>query len=154
MFFFWIIGIRENLESPLDNNQFEEDKNKLMGKTYHFSKIDVDKIKSPISGRILKVFNDERTVLISNICGLQIILRVEKNDDDFEDGDEILLSVKQNDYLKKGDALFLLNNKNLVKLVTLYIPWQPLIIKRIDKMSITYRNPWRRVKTKLHGDYV
>jgi phosphotransferase system IIA component len=93
-----------------------------MGKTYHFSKIDVDKIKSPISGKILKVFNDERTVLISNICGLQIILRVEKNDDDFEDGDEILLSVKKNDHLKKGDALFLLNNKDFVKSVTLYIP--------------------------------
>ncbi|WNE41908.1 MAG: hypothetical protein AD073_000243 [Mycoplasmataceae bacterium] len=126
----------------------------MIGKTYHFSKIDIDKIKSPISGKIIKIFNDKQTVLIQNTCGLQIILRVEKKiADDFEDNNGILLCLKQNDYVKKNNDIFLIKNKEIIKRVTIYIPWQPLIIKRIDKMSVSYRNPWRKVKTKLHGDY-
>ncbi|WNE41322.1 MAG: hypothetical protein AM1032_000062 [Mycoplasmataceae bacterium] len=140
----------------IDGN-FQEDDDYLLGKTYHFFKIkEVSSIKSPISGRILKIFFDKNTVLISNICGLQIILRIKLKDDLLLSENEnfnVLFRFKEGDKIKKGSEIFFINNENSFECATIFIPWQPLIIKKIEGLNIFYRNPWSTLKTKLYGDY-
>lgn len=136
----------------IDDN-FKEDDDRLLGKTYHFYKINDDFIKSPISGTIVRVFHDQKSILISNCCGFQLIVRVQSNDDFLQEKSMIISQFKEGDKIKRGKKIFLIIDKKNIKCVTIFIPWQPLIVKKVEGLKIFYRNPWLKLKTKLHGDY-
>lgn len=138
--------------NPSKNTELEEEKDQLIGKKYSFFKIKSNKIVSPITGKVVKVFFDERTILISNICGMQIILGIETKAK--ENSLEIKRIINEGQSIKRGEIVFLLKGIDCIECITIYIPWQPLIIKRINGLEIAYRNPWSLLKTKTHGFYL
>ena len=146
------MSIKTEIGSPSTGSKLIEEKDELIGRKYEFCKIENGEIRSPITGKIIKIFFDKNTILISNICGMQIILRIEIDSQgcDFK----VKMLANEGKSVKKGEILFLSKKNDIIKSAIIYIPWQPLIIKRINGFKITYRNPWSSLKTKTHGVYI
>lgn len=106
--------------NPSKNTELEEEKDQLIGKKYSFFKIKSNKIVSPITGKVVKVFFDERTILISNICGMQIILRIETKAK--ENSLEIKRIINEGQSIKRGEIVFLLKGIDCIECITIYIP--------------------------------
>ena len=151
-FSYWIFGISTNLTSPVNNNSLQLDIKNPLGAEYIFSLRKVSFIKSPINGKVLKIFHGGKTISIVNSCGLQVILTI-----NFSDENQVgsfSFPIKEGSQIKESQIIFELKILDNEGNVTVYIPWQPKIIKKIEGMKIFYRNPWSKLKTKLYGEYI
>jgi phosphotransferase system IIA component len=131
------------LRSPVKSIKYNEEKNDLLGKTYCFEIVDEKLIKSPISGKLIKVFSDQKSVLISSkYYGLQIVIRIKEKIEN-KDKNCILLLPKVGANVKNGENIFQINEVNSADSVLICIPWQPLIVKSIKNLIVSFKNPFR-----------
>lgn len=132
------------LKSPVKSIEYEEEKNNLLGKTYHFKIVGEELIKSPVSGKLIKVFSDQKSVLISSKhYGLQMIIRIQEKNEN-KDKSCVSLLPKINTKIKNGENIFKIGKIDYVKSVMICIPWQPLIIKSIKNLTIYFKNPFSK----------
>lgn len=138
------------MKDPVENAKWVEDKDGLLGKTYHFYNVQ-EKIKSPLSGRVVKVFAGQTGLLIaSRYCGLQVMIRVEQI---AEQVDNLTVLVQSGAQVKQGQIIFQISDPSIVKSIIVYIPWQPFIVKSVKNAEVSFRNPWAKLNNISHGSY-
>jgi phosphotransferase system IIA component len=140
IFIYWLFSNELELRSPVRSIKYSEEKNNLLGKTYCFEIVDEKLIKSPISGKLIKVFSDQKSVLISSkYYGLQLVIRIKEKIESKDKNCILLLKVNAN--VKDGENIFQINKVNSADSVLICIPWQPLIVKSIKDLTISFKNP-------------
>jgi phosphotransferase system IIA component len=154
-FFKSTFNISLKLGKPVDEFKYEKKKNLLLGTWYEKTLQVYDKqisIKSPINGVINRVYSNN-SIFIKNEDNIQILILI------FSDykGDYLKLEKEKGKKLKKGDILLVvkkpegLKNDSLVINLSVIVPWQYKLIKKIQNEKIFYKNPL--VKAKIMNVY-
>lgn len=103
-----------------------------------------------MAGRITKIYDDNTTLHIVGVNGLQIILtinfRLSKLTSIYE---AVICRVKEKQKVERGNILFLVVHQKQISSIAVMIPWQPLLLGKVNQLprlgkdfaSLYYRNP-------------
>lgn len=155
--FKWVFGIKLSLKEPIDGFLYQDKKNNSIGDWYqkiiNFSK--KLEIKSPIEGKIGKIYLNNSASLITGY-GLEIILLL--NLDDGDRNLQVKFLKNEEEKIEVGEIILTVEPKEgkdkvVEANVSIIVPWQPLLISRIEKGLISYRNPFVPLKVKNARGY-
>ena len=133
-----------------------------MGKAYYFCGLKSWKIRSPLSGVVSKIYPNY-AVQITNQHGLQILLSLQVNKVNPMPLDKIFqCEVKEGEKVNPKTVLFIVYLEEWVVSVSVFIPWQPEILRKVGVLEkddeshfveVYYCNPYAKIKLKNHGKY-
>ena len=163
LWFLWFIGSPFRLIRPVQCRTIKATKQSLIGHSFYFFHLQSYKIRSPLEGYIAKIYDDNTTLHIVGANGLQIILTIKFQTAKLTSIYEAVICwVKEKQKVKKGSILFLIIHQRQISSVAVMIPWQPLLLGKVNKLphlgkdfaSLYYRNPWSvKPKIKRFGQY-
>ncbi|MCE8163632.1 MAG: PTS glucose transporter subunit IIA [Candidatus Moeniiplasma glomeromycotorum] len=163
-FFFWLIGWhRTDLAPPVRCRIHKKNEKSLVGKAYYFCDLKSWKIKSPLRGVISKIYPNY-TIQITNQEGLQILIDIQVDRKNPMPLDKIFqCEVKEGQKVSPKTVLFIVYLEEQIISVSVYIPWQPEIIGKVDSfekgnkrrfVKVHYRNPYsKKLQFRKHGKY-
>ena len=164
-FFYWLIGWfgwSETLSPPVKCRIIKNNEKSLIGKSYYFCNLKSWKVKSPFEGIINKIYPNY-VIQITNKRGLQILVDVQTDKKNPMPLDKILqCEVKEGQKVSCKTILFIIYLEEQVISVSVYIPWQPELLREISSLEknnescfvrIYYRNPYEKLRFKSHGKY-
>ncbi|KLL03003.1 MAG: hypothetical protein MRECE_33c011 [Mycoplasmataceae bacterium CE_OT135] len=134
----------------------------LIGHSFHFFHPRSYKVRSPLTGYIAKIYVDDTTLHLVGDNGLQVILTIKFRAQFTSIYEAVRCLVKEKQKVKQGSVLFLIIHEKQVASVAVMIPWQPWLLKKVNKLpplgkyfaSLYYRNPWdKKAKIKRFGQY-
>lgn len=135
---------------PVQCRTIKATKQSLIGHSFYFFHLQSYKIRSPLGGYVAKIYNDNTSLHIVGANGLQIILTIKFQTAKLTSIYEaVIRQVKEKQKVKKGDVLFLIIHQRQISSVAVMVPWQPLLLGKINKLpylgkdfaSLYYRNP-------------
>jgi hypothetical protein len=102
-------------------------------------------------------------IQITNKRGLQVLVDIQTNKKTPMPLDKILqCEVKKGQKVSRKTTLFIIYLEEQVISVSVYIPWQPELLRSISSLEknnencfvkIYYRNPYDKLRFKNHGKY-
>lgn len=135
---------------PIQCRTVKATKRSLIGHSFYFFHPRSYKVHSPLEGYIAKIYDDNTTLHIIGANGLQVILTIKfravKLISIYE---AVIRRVKEKQRIKRGNVLFLIIDQKQISSVVVMIPWQPLLLGKVNKLpylgkdfaSLYYRNP-------------
>lgn len=108
---------------PIQCRTIKATKHSLIGNSFYFSRLQSYKIRSPLAGRITKIYDDNTTLHIVGVNGLQIILtinfRLSKLTSIYE---AVIRRVKEKQKVERGSILFLVVHQKQISSIAVMIP--------------------------------
>jgi len=138
---------------PFDSKNVKKNENSLIGKIYYFFNFEETKILSPIKkGFVSKIYSNN-IIKIKNNKNLQILLNVQVSENN-EIKKIIKCEVKEKQIINRKTILFSVFLESEINCVSIYIPYQPEIIKKIisskkNKEKIIAKIWYRKKKIKF-----
>jgi len=135
---------------PIQCRVIKQTKRSLIGHSFYFFHLRSYKIRSPLEGHITKIYDDNTTLHIVGANGLQVILTIKfRTAKLISIYETVIRRVKEKQKIKRGNVLFLVIDQKQISSVVVMIPWQPLLLGKVNKLphlgkdfaSLYYRNP-------------
>lgn len=161
-FFLWLIDWSEWLSPPIKCRIIKNNEKSLIGKAYYFCDLKDWRVKSPLKGIVSKIYPNY-AIQITNKQGLQILIDIQVDKKNPMPLNKIMqCEVKEGQKVGPKTTLFIIYLEEQVISVSVYIPWQPELLKKVGKLEkgnkhcfakIYYRNPYAKLRFKNHGKY-
>src|SRR5436190_5970149 len=136
---------------PIQCRTIKSTKHSLVGHSFYFFHLQSYKIRSPLTGYITKIYDDNTTLHIVGANGLQVILTINfRLSKLISIYGAVIRRVKEKQKIKRGGLLFLIVHQRQISNLAVMIPCQPLLLGKVNKLphylgkdfaSLYYRNP-------------
>ena len=127
------------LSKPVKCREIKVVKQSLIGHSFYFFRLQGHKIRSPLTGSIVKIYNFTTLHLVGK-GGLQVIITIKFNRNLTSVYEAVYCLVKENQKVKKNEVLFFIICKEQISCVGIMVPWQPQTLKKIIKLPNLGKN--------------
>ncbi|WNE40604.1 MAG: hypothetical protein mread185_000061 [Mycoplasmataceae bacterium] len=160
-FFLWLFDLRcEKFILPVKCRIHKKNEKSLIGKAYYFCDLEYWEVTSPIRGKVSKIYPNF-AIQITNNEGLQILINIQVDRENPMPLDKVFqCQIEEGQEVDYKTTLFVVYLEEQVISVSVYIPWQPEVIGRVESFNksnnfakVYYRNPYSKLRFKKHGKY-